>query len=416
MNNRFRLDAIILGGGRGLRLWPLTQRRAKPAVQIGGKYRLIDIPLSNCINSGIKNIRILTQFNTASLHRHLFQTYKFDIFSHGNIELLAAQQTVEDSTWFQGTADAVRSYWGRFEELPATHFVILAGDHLYKMDYREFFQAHLEAQADLTIAAKPMPAEQAREFGVMKCDESNRVIEFVEKPQSDDIPEIGKRGWTTGNRVLVSMGIYIFSKEILGEVLKMEGDDFGRDIVPRSVERFNTSAYRFEGYWADIGTIGSFFETNMALTQPGAEFCFYDTQNPIYTYPRFLPGSLVASADIKDSLIGEGCQIGNSRIRNSILGMRSVVGDNVDLQEVYQMGADFYDSDLEQKIYPKTGIGDGSRLKRVILDKNVSVGKNVVLENPGNIQSEDGDFFFVREGIIVVPKGMRIPDNTVVRL
>lgn len=412
MSNKYRLDAIILGGGRGDRLWPLTQKRAKPAVQIGGKHRLIDIPMSNCINSDVNHIHILTQFNTASLHRHIFQTYKFDVFSRGNIELLAAQQTLENSTWFQGTADAVRSYWERFRELPVTHFIILAGDHLYKMNYRDFFQTHLDTDADLTIAAKPMPVERADQFGIIKCDKSNRIIEFIEKPKTSDMPEILKGRWISDNQVLVSMGIYIFKKEILHEALQMEGNDFGKDIVPASIEKYKTSVHRFEDYWEDIGTIGSFFDANMALTKPNPEFSFYDFQNPIYTYPRFLPGSRVAEAEIERSCMSEGCVVGRSKIKNSILGMRSIVGDGVLLDKVYQMGADFYDSDLEKNIYTRIGISDGSVLRKVILDKNVSIGKNVVLENSGNIQHKDGEFYFIREGIIVVPKGIRIPDNT----
>lgn len=415
MRNRIRLDAIILGGGRGTRLWPLTHLRAKPAVQIAGKYRLIDIPMSNCINSGIKHIHILTQFNTTSLHRHISQTYKFDIFSRGNIELLAAQQTLENSTWFQGTADAVRSYWQRFKDLPATHFIILAGDHLYRMDYQDFLSFHLDSDADLTISAKPIPLDRIREFGIMKCDQSNRVIDFMEKPEPGDVSNLKQDGWIVDTKALVSMGIYIFKKDILGEALKMEGDDFGREIVPACIRQFRASAYQFDGYWVDIGTVGSFFDANMALTRETAEFSFYNIENPIYTYPRFLPSSRIAEGDIRRSIVGEGCVVGKSKVRDSILGMRSVVGNDVLMEEVYQMGADFYDSDLELAIYPKTGIDDGSRLRKVILDKNVSVGKNAVLENPKGVQHKDGDYYFIREGIIIVPKGTKIPDNTVIR-
>lgn len=414
MNRSLRLDAIILGGGRGSRLGPLTQERAKPAVQIGGKYRLIDIPLSNCINSDIRHIRILTQFNTASLHRHIFQTYNFDIFSRGNIELLAAQQTLEHTTWFQGTADAVRSYWERFASIPATHFIILAGDHLYKMDYRKFFQAHLDSKADLTIAVKPVSVSLASHFGIAKCDDSDRIVDFWEKPELGQLTDNSRTGWVSDGRVLASMGIYIFGKEILDDALKMEGNDFGKNIIPTSIKRYVTTAYRFESYWADIGTIGAFFEANMALTETKPEFTFYDVRNPIYTRPRFLPGSRLADARIHQSFICEGSIVGKSTVEQSILGMRTVIGDGVSLKRVYHMGADFYESEVGENIYPKLGIGDNSTLSKVILDKNVRIGKGAVLENRKKILEADEDFYFIREGIIVIPKGTVIPDNTII--
>lgn len=413
MSDKERLDAIVLGGGRGARLWPLTQYRAKPAVQIGGKYRLIDIPLSNCINSEIRHIRVLTQFNTASLHRHIFQTYTFDIFSRGNIELLAAQQTLEDTTWFQGTADAVRSYWPRFVKEPATHFIILAGDHLYRMDYLKFFQAHLDTGAEVTVAVKPVPAGSAQEFGIMRCDESDRIIRFLEKPAPTELENIPDRGWITGGQVLASMGIYIFDKDVLDGALKMDGDDFGGDIIPACVKTYQTYAYRFEGYWADIGTIRAFYDANEDLTKLKPEFSFYDETKPIYTRPRFLPGTRISGATVEESVVNEGCIIGESEVRRSILGIRSIVGDGVTLEGVYHMGADFYQSESDGNAHPKLGIGDGSVLKTVILDKNVRIGKNVTLENRENLREKDGDFYAIREGIIVIPKGTAIPDNTI---
>ncbi|MEE9167127.1 MAG: sugar phosphate nucleotidyltransferase [Candidatus Neomarinimicrobiota bacterium] len=414
MNVTSRVDAIVLGGGRGARLWPLTRERAKPAVQIGGKHRLIDIPLSNCINSNIKHIRILTQFNTASLHRHIFQTYTFDIFSRGNIELLAAQQTLENATWFQGTADAVRSYWERFVNLPTTHFIILAGDHLYRMDYREFFQAHLDAGADVTIALKAVLAENSSEFGIAKCDSSARVIDFLEKPASTALADVSTEGWVTDEHALASMGIYIFNKDVLNDALKMDGDDFGREIIPAVVKKYDTFGYQFHDYWVDIGTIGAFYEANMDLAGPAPEFEFYSARDPIYTRPRFLPGSRVSNAKIVDSVVSEGCIVGKSEIRHSILGMRSIVGNGVSLDGVYAMGADFYESEIGGKTYPGVGIGDNSILRKTILDKNVKIGKNVVLENRANAQKEDGDFYSIREGIIVIPKDTVIPDGTIV--
>ncbi|NOZ04299.1 MAG: glucose-1-phosphate adenylyltransferase [FCB group bacterium] len=412
MKYRNRLEAIILGGGRGNRLWPLTQMRAKPAVQIGGKYRLIDISVSNCINSGIKRIHILTQFNTSSLHNHIFQTYKFDIFSDGNIEILAAQQTRTKKDWFQGTADAVRSYWDHFEHLPATHYIILAGDHLYKMNYREFFQSHLDKKADISVAVKPIPVAIASEFGLLRVNKSGRITDFVEKPESPSSLFEDPQSTSRPKKVLASMGIYIFNKEILREALQTEGNDFGNNIIPRAIREYRTMAFRFKGYWEDIGTVGAFFKANISLTKPKPAFSFYDASNKLYTHPRFLPGSKISGARIFQSLISEGCIIGRSRIRNSILGIRSVVRNGVEMKRVYQMGADYYESE-EDGIYPPLGVGEDSILENVILDKNVRVGKRVRLVNRDNIREAEGDFYTIKEGIIVVPKGAIIPDDTV---
>jgi glucose-1-phosphate adenylyltransferase len=282
-----------MGGGRGERLNPLTKYRAKPAVQIGAKYRLIDVPISNCINSGIKNIRLLTQFNTLSLHRHIYRSYQFDLFSGGNVEILAAQQTYDRTDWFQGTADAVRSYWSRLESLPATHYVILAGDHLYKMDYSKFFKYHLENNAQVSIAVKPKPLDAARELGVLKTDQSGRITEFAEKPQTDEeIHNISQI--INGEKcVLASMGIYIFNKEVLRDALTMKGNDFGKNIIPASISKYRTFGYHFDGYWEDIGTIKTFFEANMALTDRHPPFSFFDVNKPVYTHSRFLPGAIV---------------------------------------------------------------------------------------------------------------------------
>jgi glucose-1-phosphate adenylyltransferase len=409
-----QLDAIILGGGQGKRLWPLTQRRAKPAVQIGGKYRLIDVTLSNCIHSNVKNIHILTQFNTASLHRHVFQTYKFDIFSEGNIEILAAQQTLTHTDWFQGTADAVRSYWERFENLPCSHFIILAGDHLYWMDYRKFHRAHMEAKADVTVAVKPVPLERAAQYGVVQTDPADRIVRFVEKPQTAEEAAAVQDPATTGGYVLASMGIYIFRKEILKAALELEGDDFGRDIIPQVIQRFHTTAYRFEGYWEDIGTIGAFFRANLALTQPEPPFSIHDVSYRLFTHPRFLPGSRIRGAVIENSLISEGCLVGRAEIRNSILGIRSVVEDDVVMDRVYQMGADWYALDAGGQSKGRVGVGAGSVLKNVILDKNVRLGRNVRLINREDVREAEGKYYVIRDGIIVVPKDTRIPANTVV--
>ena len=413
MSEELRMDAIIMGGGRGERLYPLTMNRAKPAVPIGGKYRLIDIPMSNCINSGIKHIHILTQVNTASLQRHIFQTYKFDMFTSGNIEILAAQQTLKAANWFQGTADAVRSYWNRFKMLATSHFLILAGDHLYTMNYREFFRTHLESEAEVTIAALPIPIKEASRFGVLQCDSDGVVERFYEKPDDDDLIRELSVDYAEGKCVLGSMGIYIFRKDILNQALKFAGNDFGKNIIPACLENFKTTAYRFEGYWEDIGTIGSFFDSNIALTDEKPAFSFFDTINPIFTRPRFLPGSRVEGATVNNSIINEGCIVGRARINRSILGTRSLVQDDVDLNQVYMMGADIYEDRSYNNKIPM-GIGPGSILKRVILDKNVRIGRNVRLVNSEGLDRSDGEIYTIRDGIVVIPKNTVIPDGTVI--
>jgi len=382
-----KIAAIILGGGRGERLYPLTKLRSKPAVPIGGKYRLIDVPISNCINSHMNQIYILTQFNTHSLHRHIFQTYFFDVFNHGNIEILGAQQTLANTNWFQGTADAVRSYWPILKELDVDYYLILAGDHLYSMDYREFFKFHRESGSDLTIAVKPMPVSQANQLGILQTDEDDRIWDFVEKPQSRERYEnfIEKDG--QDEAVLSSMGIYIFSKSVLDEALKFEGNDFGKNIIPVAIERYRTSAFRFKGFWEDIGTIKTFFETSIDMTRPDPKFSFYKPGRPIYTHPRFLPASRCDRTQIDQSIISEGCIIGSAMIKNSILGIRSIIGDDTRLDQVYFMGADRYESNGAAG-EPPVGLGEGSVLSRVIADKNVHIGKNVRLTNAKNIQQK----------------------------
>ena len=344
MNIGRNLSAIIMGGGKGERLWPLTEHRAKPAVLFGGKYRLIDIPVSNCINSQIKNIYILTQVNTASLHRHIFQTYKFDMFTEGIIEILAAQQTLDSSDWFQGTADAVRSYWSRFGKMPASDFIILAGDHLYNMDYRKFYEFHQQSDADLTIATIPIPLEDVSRFGIMATDNSNKIIDFIEKPNSDELQPYIKKS-ELGEYVLASMGIYIFKKEVLEKALKFKGNDFGKNIIPATMKEFKTTAYKFDGNWEDIGTIGAYYDANIALTDSVPEFNFYDTKRRLFTHPRFLPGSKIEGADISLSIINEGCRIGKAKINRSIVGIRSIISDGVELDHVVHNGADYYSND-----------------------------------------------------------------------
>ncbi len=408
-SSKVRLGAIILGGGRGERLSPLTSYRAKPAVHIGGKYRLIDVPISNCINSGINLIHVLTQFNTTSLHRHISRTYKFDIYSGGDIEILAAQQTDKNKDWFQGTADAVRAYWDRFEQMNASHYIILAGDHLYKMDYSEFFKHHLDSGADVSVAVRPMPVSTAPELGVLKADDNDSITRFVEKPQTAELIAELSEQIDGEQKVLASMGIYIFRKEILKEVLNIEGDDFGKNMIPYSIGTYKTTAYRFQGYWEDIGTIRTFFEANIALTEEKFKFTFYNEDYPIYTRQRFLPGSEIRGAKIDHSIISEGCKIGNATIKDSIIGIRAVIGDGVILDRVYLMGADFFELVPQADI--RIGIGKNCEMRNVILDKNVRVGKNVKLINKEGLSEYQSDIVTIKDGIIIVPKNATIPDN-----
>ncbi len=409
MNIERNLSAIIMGGGKGERLWPLTEHRAKPAVLFGGKYRLIDIPVSNCINSRIKNIFILTQVNTASLHRHIFQTYKFDMFTEGIIEILAAQQTLASSDWFQGTADAVRAYWSRFGKMPSSDFIILAGDHLYNMDYRKFYEFHKKSNADLTIATIPIPLEDADRFGIMATDSSNKITDFIEKPSVDKLKPYIKKS-ELGEYVLASMGIYIFKKEVLDKALKFDGNDFGKNIIPATMKEFKTVAYKFDGTWEDIGTIGAYYDANIALTDHVPEFNFYDTNSRLFTHPRFLPGSKIEGADIRLSIINEGCRIGKAKINRSIVGIRSIISDNVVLDHVVHNGADFYTNDGSGASAPG-GIGENTVIKRAIIDKNVKIGKNVILENRNEIEEADLEYCVIRNGIIVVPTRTEIPDG-----
>ncbi len=409
MNIGRNLSAIIMGGGRGERLWPLTEHRAKPAVSIGGKYRLIDIPISNCINSRIKNIYILTQVNTASLHRHIFQTYKFDMFTEGIIEILAAQQTLESTDWFQGTADAVRAYWSRFCKMPCSDFIILAGDHLYNMDYRKFYEFHLESDTELTIATIPVPIEDTSRYGIMITDSSNKITDFIEKPSSDQLQTYIKKS-ESGEYVLASMGIYIFKKGVLDKALQFNGNDFGKNIIPATMKKFKTTAYKFDGTWEDIGTIEAYFKANIALTDHVPEFNFYDSKRCLFTHPRFLPGSKIEGADINLSIINEGCRIGKAKINRSIVGIRSIISDNVVLDHVVHNGADSYTNDGSGASAPG-GIGENTVIKRAIIDKNVTIGKNVILENSNSIEEADLDYCVIRNGIIVVPTRTKIPDS-----
>ncbi|MGI8787317.1 MAG: glucose-1-phosphate adenylyltransferase [Pyrinomonadaceae bacterium] len=423
--------AVILGGGAGSRLFPLTKERAKPAVPLGGKYRLIDVPVSNCINSDISQIFVLTQYNSASLNRHISQTYRFSSFSSGFVEVLAAEQRSDSPEWFQGTADAVRQMIPHIRDFRVNTFLILSGDHLYRMDYRKFLARHFETNADVTISVVPANPQDAQGFGLLKTDADGRIIEFKEKPKGDaleamrvDTTRFGLTSEESEKRpFLASMGIYIFNYERLTELLNEDSSrfDFGGEIIPAAIKELNVQAYLFDSYWEDIGTIRSFYQANLDLASPLPKFDFFNTEAPIYTRSRSLPPSKVHGCDVDNSMISEGCILNGVYARNSILGLRSRIDENTRIENSIIMGADFFESFDEIKSNaninkPHVGIGENSIVRRSIIDKNARIGKNVQLINSGNIETfdDDGGRWFIREGIIIVPKDATIPDGTVV--
>ena len=424
--------AIILGGGAGTRLYPLTKLRAKPAVPVAGKYRLIDIPVSNCINSEIFKIYVLTQFNSASLNRHIARTYNFTGFNEGFVEVLAAQQTPENPNWFQGTADAVRQYIWLLQEWDAEELLILSGDHLYRMDYRLFVQRHRETGADITLSVIPMDDRRASDFGLMKIDQSGRVIDFSEKPKGDDLYQMRVDTSLLGlspeqaqqQPYIASMGIYIFKKDVLIKLLKesLEKTDFGKEIIPDAAKDHNVQAYLFDGYWEDIGTIESFYDANLALTQqPLPPFSFYDEKSPIYTRARYLPPSKLLDCKISQSMIGEGCILKNCRIDHSVLGVRSRIESGSVIEDTLIMGADFYQAFAERHTNCQDGevplgIGANTTIRRAIIDKNASIGCDVQIINKDNVQEAERESqgFFIRSGIVVVLKNAVIADGTII--
>ncbi len=424
--------AIILGGGAGTRLYPLTKLRAKPAVPLAGKYRLIDIPVSNCINSEIFKIYVLTQFNSASLNRHLSRAYNFSGFSDGFVEVLAAQQTKDNPDWFQGTADAVRQYLSIIEEWDVEEVVILSGDHLYRMDYRLFVERHRETNADITLSVVPIGEKNASEFGLMKVDATGRVVEFSEKPKGEALTKMQvdttKLGLNAEQAALkpyiASMGIYVFKKQVLVDLLKksLEQTDFGKEIIPGASATHNIQAFLFDDYWEDIGTIESFYDANLALTQqPTPPFSFYDEKAPIYTRSRYLPPTKLLDSHVTESMIGEGCIIKKCRIHHSVLGVRSRVMDGCTIEDTLIMGADFYEPAPERKSQADNGgipigIGENCTIRRAIIDKNARIGSNVMIVNKEGVeesqQEERG--YYIRSGIVVVLKNATIPDGTVI--
>lgn len=423
--------AIILGGGAGTRLFPLTKERAKPAVPLGGKYRLIDVPVSNCINSGVTQIFVLTQYNSASLNRHISRTYRFSSFSTGFVEVLAAEQRLDSPEWFQGTADAVRQVLPHLRDWRIKTLLILSGDHLYRMDYRKFLARHYETDADVTISVIPCRPDEAPEFGLLKADADGRIVEFSEKPKGEaleamrvDTTNFGLAPDESEKRpFLASMGIYVFNYERLKELLAEDKSwvDFGREIIPSAIEKLNVQAHLFKSYWEDIGTIRAFYEANLDLATPLPKFNFFNTEAPIYTRSRYLPPSKIHNCDMDNSMVSEGCILNGVYARNSIIGLRSRIDKGVRMEDVIMMGADYFESLEDLKTnptrgVPHIGIGDNTIVRRAIIDKNTRIGKNVQLVNSRGVDNEDGPngCYYIREGIIIVPKNATINDGTVI--
>ena len=423
--------AVVLGGGAGTRLFPLTKERAKPAVPLGGKYRLIDVPVSNCINSGITQIFVLTQYNSASLNRHIARTYRFSNFSTGFVEVLAAEQRQDSPEWFQGTADAVRQMIPHIRDWRIDTVLILSGDHLYRMDYRRFLQRHFETNADITVSVIPCRPDEAEEFGILKADREGRIVEFQEKPKGDALAamrvDTTKFGLTDEESLkrpfLASMGIYVFNYERLIDFLKEDESrvDFGKEIIPSAIEKYNVQAYLFNNYWEDIGTIRAFYDANLDLASPLPKFNFFNTDAPIYTRSRYLPPSKIHNCDIDNSMISEGCILNGVYARSSIFGLRSRVDKGTRIESSIIMGSDLYESieeiqkNLDRRV-PHVGIGQNTVIRRAIIDKNTRIGNNVQLINKDSVETADGEngCFYIREGIIIVPKNATIPDGTIV--
>lgn len=409
---------LILGGGRGTRLFPLTLMRSKPAVPIGGKYRLIDVPISNCLHAGLRRIFVLTQFNSASLNRHIAQTYRLDHFTDGFVEILAAEQTPEHSNWFQGTADAVRQAMRHFVGYEADYYLILAGDHLYRMDFTRLIAAHVESGADVTVAAQPVGPADAPAMGIFLFDPDGQIVGFEEKPPPARLAEIERThpappGFPD-RPFVASMGVYVFSRRVLLDVLHASpAVDFGREIIPATLGTHRVHAYFYEGYWADVGTIEAFYDANVLLTARQAAFTFYDPERPIYTHPRFLPGCRIDGCTIDRAIVAEGTFLDRCVVEESVVGIRMHIDRDARVSRSVLLGADYYEERPEPGV-PRLGIGRRAVLDRVIVDKNARIGDDVRLVNERNVTETDAENYYIRGGIIVVPKGATIPQGTVV--
>ncbi len=406
---------VIMGGGRGQRIYPLTRDRSKPAVPIAGKYRLIDVPISNCINSGINRIAVLTQFNSVSLHRHIARTYVFDAFHRGWVQILAAEQTPASETWYQGTADAVRKQLLEIQTTGASMVLILAGDHLYRMDYSTMVDFHLENVADITVAVHPVSRHEAHRFGLLKRDDTGTILDFVEKPKQAEVQARFAGRADPERPFLGSMGIYLFNTDVLIDALtRTEDHDFGGEVIPRAIHTHNVFGFEFDGYWEDIGTIRSFYEVNLSLTRPDPPFDLRDPAHPIFSRPRFLPGPTVNGAVMHNTLLADGCRIGRAEIHGSVVGLRSVVRDGVFLKDTILMGSDYYDPFRQASSGLPLGLGEDCHIEGTIIDKNARLGPGVrILPFPPGTEREAPDWV-VRDGITVIPKNTVIAPGTVI--
>jgi glucose-1-phosphate adenylyltransferase len=426
--NSSNVLSVIMGGGQGTRLFPLTRDRSKPAVPLAGKYRLVDIPISNCINSGLKRIYLLTQFNSASLHRHISQSYKFDHFSGGFVEILAAEQTFSDSSWYQGTADAVRKNLLHFLNHDFDFLLILSGDQLYRMDFRQIIAQHAESGADITIATIPVSRTEAQSLGLMQIDENLRITRFVEKPKdpavldSIRVPQgmCGQLGLASGQEYfLASMGIYLFRRDVVLKLLDNALTDFGKHIIPAAIETHNLHAFIFQGYWEDVGTIRSYFEANLDLVAELPRFNFFDMSAPIFTRPRFLPASKINGAEINHAVISDGCIINHCKVSDSIIGVRSTINEACELNRVILLGCDYYESDNsiqqhEARGVPRIGVGKNTHIENAIIDKNARIGENCRISPAGKPEQVDQEQYYIRDGIVIIPKNAVVPHGTVI--
>jgi glucose-1-phosphate adenylyltransferase len=426
--NTSRVLCVIMGGGQGTRLFPLTKDRAKPAVPLAGKYRIVDIPISNCINSGFRRIYILTQFNSTSLHGHISRSYKFDGFTSGFVEILAAQQTFTNSSWYEGTADAVRKNLVHFLNHDFDHLIILSGDQLYRMNFQDVVTQHVVTGAEITIATLPVGRTEAKACGILQIDDTNRITRFVEKPKEDALLDSLKLSAAMqknlgikadGESYLASMGIYVFNRRVICELLDNPLSDFGKHIIPHAIQSRRVFSYVYQGYWEDIGTIRSFFEANLDLVSELPRFNFFDMSAPIYTHPRYLPGSKINGAQIDHAVISDGCIINRAAINTSIIGLRTIVGSGTEMNRVIVLGSDYYESmesveHHEKAGRPRMGIGENCRIENAIIDKNARIGNNVTISPAGKPENHDDKLYYVRDGVVVIPKDAVIPHGTVI--